>query len=129
MLASFINTCFGALDPRRGHRPVFLQFETREPVAGAGMPDERDRNRVSVSKSICHSEFPESTRACARAQGSVHSESATRAMGLQIKVHNADTRAEIDAAFEAMGRDQPDAVFVGCLVSPCLRRFLAALMK
>jgi hypothetical protein len=72
MLASFVNTCFGALDPRRGHRPVFLQFETREPGAGAGMPDERDRNRVSVSKSICHSEFPESTRA----QGSVHSESA-----------------------------------------------------
>jgi putative ABC transport system substrate-binding protein len=40
-------------------------------------------------------------------------DAAARAMGLQIKVHNADTRAEIDAAFEAMGRDQPDAVFVG----------------
>src|SRR5262249_40740855 len=35
------------------------------------------------------------------------------AMGLQIKVHNADTRDELDAAFEAMGRDRPDAVFVG----------------
>jgi len=34
-------------------------------------------------------------------------------MGLQIKVYNADTGAEIDAAFEAMGRDRPDAVFVG----------------
>ena len=34
-------------------------------------------------------------------------------MGLQIQVHNADTRAEIDAAFEAMGRDRPDAVFAG----------------
>ena len=40
-------------------------------------------------------------------------DAAARAMGLQIQVHNADTRAEIDAAFEAMGRDQPDAVFVG----------------
>ena len=40
-------------------------------------------------------------------------DAAARAMGLQIKVHNADTRAEIDVAFEAMGRDQPDAVFVG----------------
>jgi len=68
MLASFVNTCFGALDPPRGHRPVFLQFETRGPGVGAGIPDERDRNRVSVSKSICRSEFPESTRACACAQ-------------------------------------------------------------
>src|SRR5262249_7446068 len=40
-------------------------------------------------------------------------DAAARAMGLQIQVHNADTRAEIDAAFEAMGRDRPDAVFVG----------------
>ena len=40
-------------------------------------------------------------------------EAAARAMGLQIKVYNADTGAEIDAAFEAMGRDRPDAVFVG----------------
>ena len=40
-------------------------------------------------------------------------EAAARAMGLQIKVYNADTGAEIDAAFEAMGRDRPDAVVVG----------------
>jgi putative ABC transport system substrate-binding protein len=40
-------------------------------------------------------------------------EAAARAMGLQIKVYNADTSAEIDAAFEAMGRDPPDAVFAG----------------
>ena len=40
-------------------------------------------------------------------------EPAARAMGLQIKVYNADTGAEIDAAFEAMGRDRPDAVVVG----------------
>ena len=37
---------------------------------------------------------------------------AARAMGIQIKIYNADTRAEIDAAFEAMGRERPDAVFV-----------------
>ena len=40
-------------------------------------------------------------------------EAAALAMGLQIKVYNADTGDEIDAAFEAMGRDPPDAVFVG----------------
>ena len=34
-------------------------------------------------------------------------------MGLQIKVYNADTGTEIDAAFEAMGRDPPDAIVVG----------------
>jgi putative tryptophan/tyrosine transport system substrate-binding protein len=37
---------------------------------------------------------------------------AARAMGLQIQVFNADTIAEIDAAFETMGRSRPDAVFV-----------------
>jgi len=40
-------------------------------------------------------------------------EAAARAMGLQNKVYNADTGAEIDSAFEAMGRDRPDAVVVG----------------
>ena len=40
-------------------------------------------------------------------------EAAARAMGLQIKVYTADTGAEIDSAFEAMGRDRPDAVVVG----------------
>jgi putative tryptophan/tyrosine transport system substrate-binding protein len=38
---------------------------------------------------------------------------AARSMGLQIQVHNADTSAEITAAFEAMGRERPDAVLVG----------------
>ena len=38
---------------------------------------------------------------------------AARSMGLKIEVHNADTSAEIDAAFEAMGRERPDAVIVG----------------
>jgi putative tryptophan/tyrosine transport system substrate-binding protein len=37
---------------------------------------------------------------------------AAQAMGLQIQVLNADTIAEIDAAFETMGRLRPDAVFV-----------------
>jgi putative ABC transport system substrate-binding protein len=43
-------------------------------------------------------------------------EAAALAMGLQIKVYNADTGDEIDAAFEVMGRDRPDAVFVGTTV-------------
>ena len=38
---------------------------------------------------------------------------AGRTMGLQIQVHNANTSAEINAAFEAMGRERPDAVVVG----------------
>src|SRR5262249_33324587 len=38
---------------------------------------------------------------------------AGRAMGLQIQIFNADTSAEIDAAFETMGRERPDAVLVG----------------
>ena len=37
---------------------------------------------------------------------------AARVMGIQIKIYNADTRAEIDAAFEAMGSERFDAVFV-----------------
>jgi putative tryptophan/tyrosine transport system substrate-binding protein len=40
-------------------------------------------------------------------------EAAARAMGLPIKVYNADSSAEIDAVFEAMGRDHLDAVVVG----------------
>jgi len=40
-------------------------------------------------------------------------DAAARTMGLQVQVHNADTRDELDAAFEAMGRDRPDAVFAG----------------
>jgi putative tryptophan/tyrosine transport system substrate-binding protein len=38
---------------------------------------------------------------------------AAGAMGLQIRVFNADTIAEIDAAFETMGRERPDGVLVG----------------
>ena len=43
-------------------------------------------------------------------------EAAALAMGLQVKVYNADTSAEINAAFEAMGRDCPDALFAGTSV-------------
>ena len=38
---------------------------------------------------------------------------AARAIGLQIQVFNADSGPEIDAAFETMGRERPDAIFVG----------------
>jgi ABC-type uncharacterized transport system substrate-binding protein len=38
---------------------------------------------------------------------------AARALGLQIQVFNASTSREIDAAFEAFGRERLDALFVG----------------
>jgi putative ABC transport system substrate-binding protein len=38
---------------------------------------------------------------------------AARTIGLKVDILNADTNAEIDAAFETMARDRPDAVFVG----------------
>jgi putative ABC transport system substrate-binding protein len=37
---------------------------------------------------------------------------AARALGLQIQVHNANTTDEINAAFEAIGRERPDGVVV-----------------
>jgi putative ABC transport system substrate-binding protein len=40
-------------------------------------------------------------------------EAATAGMGLQIQVLKADTSREIDAAFEIIGREQPDALLVG----------------
>jgi putative tryptophan/tyrosine transport system substrate-binding protein len=40
-------------------------------------------------------------------------EPAARTMGVQIQVFNANTSHEIDAAFESMGRERPDALFVG----------------
>jgi putative ABC transport system substrate-binding protein len=39
--------------------------------------------------------------------------SAARAMGLQIEVLNANSSQEIDAAFAAIARERPDALFVG----------------
>jgi putative ABC transport system substrate-binding protein len=38
---------------------------------------------------------------------------AARTLGLQITVLYASTGGEIDAAFEALGRERPDALFVG----------------
>jgi putative ABC transport system substrate-binding protein len=40
-------------------------------------------------------------------------QSAARAMGLQIQIFHASTSREIDAAFAALGRERPDALFVG----------------
>jgi putative tryptophan/tyrosine transport system substrate-binding protein len=37
---------------------------------------------------------------------------AAQSMGVQVQVYNADTSLEIDAVFEAMNRDRPDAVHV-----------------
>jgi len=43
-------------------------------------------------------------------------EAAARSMGLQVQFHDANSSKEIDAAFEAIGREKPDAVFI--LTSP-----------
>ena len=40
-------------------------------------------------------------------------EAAARPIGLQVQVLNASTGPEINAAFENVGRDRPDALFVG----------------
>jgi putative tryptophan/tyrosine transport system substrate-binding protein len=40
-------------------------------------------------------------------------EAAARTIGLQVQVLNATTSGEINAAFENVGRDRPDALFVG----------------
>jgi putative tryptophan/tyrosine transport system substrate-binding protein len=40
-------------------------------------------------------------------------EAVARVVGLQIKVLNASTSREIDTAFETIGRERPDALFVG----------------
>jgi len=40
-------------------------------------------------------------------------ETAARALALQLKVFNANNDTEIDAAFETIGRERPDAIFVG----------------
>jgi hypothetical protein len=39
-------------------------------------------------------------------------EAAAGAMALRIQIHNADTGKEIDAAFETIDRERPDAVFI-----------------
>src|SRR5215468_1827114 len=40
-------------------------------------------------------------------------ETAARGFGLRVQVFRADTPDEINAAFESMGRERPDALFVG----------------
>jgi putative tryptophan/tyrosine transport system substrate-binding protein len=40
-------------------------------------------------------------------------QTAARAMGLQVQVLNAGTSREINAAFASLGRERPDALFVG----------------
>jgi ABC-type uncharacterized transport system substrate-binding protein len=40
-------------------------------------------------------------------------ETAARAIGLQVQVFNAATSQEIHAAFAAMARERPDALFLG----------------
>jgi putative tryptophan/tyrosine transport system substrate-binding protein len=49
-------------------------------------------------------------------------EAAGRAMGLQIQVFNADTGREIEAAFESIGRERPDALFVAVTPFMVVRR-------
>ena len=49
-------------------------------------------------------------------------EAAARALGLQVEVLNADTSREINAAFENIGRDRPDALLVGATSSFTGRR-------
>ena len=39
-------------------------------------------------------------------------EATARSMGLQVQFHNANNSKEIDVAFEAIGREKPDAVFI-----------------
>jgi ABC-type uncharacterized transport system substrate-binding protein len=53
---------------------------------------------------------------------------AADALGLKLMVYNADSSADIDAAFETIGRERPDAIFIGasatgqCFDGPMLLR-------
>jgi ABC-type uncharacterized transport system substrate-binding protein len=55
-------------------------------------------------------------------------EVAARAMGLQIQVLNASTGREIDAAFATLGRERPDALFVGNETFFVIRRVQIAIL-
>ena len=55
-------------------------------------------------------------------------EVAARAMGLQIQVLNASTSREIDAAFAALGRQRPDALFVSNETFFIVRRVQIAIL-
>jgi putative ABC transport system substrate-binding protein len=47
---------------------------------------------------------------------------AARGFGLQVEILKADTGDEIDAAFESMGRERPDALFVAATAFFVARR-------
>jgi putative ABC transport system substrate-binding protein len=47
---------------------------------------------------------------------------AARAIGLEVQVLNAKTSREIDAAFETIGHERPDALFVGAFAFFNIRR-------
>jgi putative tryptophan/tyrosine transport system substrate-binding protein len=52
--------------------------------------------------------------AAARAESTVkEAEAAAGALGLQVQIFNVGTRHEINAAFEALARERPAALFVG----------------
>jgi ABC-type uncharacterized transport system substrate-binding protein len=53
-------------------------------------------------------------------------EAAARALGLQIQALNAVKSGEIDAAFEQMGRERPDALFVATTPLFTVRRIQSA---
>jgi putative tryptophan/tyrosine transport system substrate-binding protein len=55
-------------------------------------------------------------------------EAAAGAMGLQIRILNADTSGEIDAAFATVVRERPDALFVGPTPFFVVRRVQLALL-
>jgi putative ABC transport system substrate-binding protein len=62
-------------------------------------------DRVAVLVNPAEAERTESTIAAAEAAG--------RTMGMQIQIFKADTSHQIEAAFEDMEHDRPDALFIG----------------
>jgi putative ABC transport system substrate-binding protein len=53
-------------------------------------------------------------------------ESAARTLGLQVQAHNADTGREINAAFDNIGRERSDALFVAMTPFFTVRRIQSA---
>jgi len=66
---------------------------------------------------LMNSAFPTATESQLR-----DVEAAARTLGLSIQVLNANTSHEIDAAFERMGRERPDALFVAASPFYIVRR-------
>ena len=65
----------------------------------------RGANRIAVLVNPANAELAETTLK--------DIEHAAHAMGVQIQIFNATTGREIDAVFANLGRDRPDALFVG----------------